>query len=147
MDATEQLYAGEMGTVHSSGEAAVYLPDSLELAEHEAIPQAISKSLETPPGAIRIPAEPAAARPHGDRAMLLAVLKERLPPFRFRHADATVESPRTARLPVQVAASGQTPVACYLAVHGFRDTQIADVTGMDDGEVGEAIDDVLEQAR
>ena len=147
MDATEKLYAGEMGTVHSSGEAAVYLPQSMELPKHKAIPQAVSKTLETPSAAIRFPAEPTAARPHGERAMLLAVLKEQLPPFRFRHADADIESPATARVPVQVAAGGTTPVACYLAVHGLRDAAIADVTGMTEREVGEAIEGVLERTR
>jgi hypothetical protein len=147
MDATEQLYAGEMGTVHSSGEAAVYLPESLELSEHRAIPQAISNTLETPAAAIRFPAESAAARPHGERALLVAVLKERLPPFQFRHADADIETPATARVPVQVAAGGQTPVACYLAAHGLQDAAIADVVRLDESEVGEAVESVLDQAR
>jgi|GEM_PF-3527499 hypothetical protein len=147
MDATEQLYAGEMGTVHSSGEAAVYLPESLELSEHRAIPQAISNTLETPAAAIRFPAESAAARPHGERALLVAVLKERLPSFQFRHADADIETPASARVPVQVAAGGQTPVACYLAAHGLQDAAIADVVRLDASEVGEAVENVLDEAR
>jgi hypothetical protein len=107
MDAAEQLYAGEMGTVHSSGEAAVYLPESMELPKHTAIPQAVSTTLETPAAAIRFPAESAAARPHGERALLLAVLKDRLPRFRFRHEDADIERPRTARVPVQSPRAGR----------------------------------------
>lgn len=147
MDATQQLYAGEMGTVHSSGEAAVYLPESLELSEHRAIPQAISNTLETPAAAIRFPADAGAARPHGERALLVAVLKERLPPFEFRHADADIESPASARVPVQVAAGGQTPLACYLAAHGLQDAAIADVVRLDESEVGEAVESVLDEAR
>lgn len=147
MDATEVIYEGELGSVHSSAEAAVYLPDSMEMSKHKAIPQAISKSLETPKEAIRIAPEPAAARPHADRALLLAVLKEKLPPFPFRHADAAIESPKTARLPVQVAARGQTPVACYLAIHGFRDKQIANMLNISESEVSEAIEGVMERAR
>jgi hypothetical protein len=147
MDATEVIYEGELGSVHSSTDAAVYLPASMEMSKHKAIPQGISKSLETPKAAIRIAAEPAAARSHADRAMLLAVLKEKLPAFPFRHADAAIESPQTARIPVQVAARGQTPVACYLAVHGFRDKQIAELLGIEESAVSESIEGVMERAR
>lgn len=147
MDATEVVYDGEKGTVHSGTDAAIYLPAAMDLPEHKAIPQAMSKSLETPAEAIRIPAEPAAARPHAERAMLLAVLKEKLPAFSFRHADAAIESPQTARIPVQVAARGQTPVACYLAVQGFRDKQIATLLNISESEVSASIAGVMERAR
>lgn len=145
MDATEVVYEGELGTVHSGTDAAVYLPSEMELPAHKAIPQAMSKTLETPKAAVRIPAEPAAARPHAERAILLAVLKEQLPPFRFRHADAAVESPKTARLPVQVAAGGQTPMICYLVVHGFADERIAALLDVGSETVAETITTMLPQ--
>ena len=147
MDATETIYEGETGSVHSSADVSVYLPDSLSMPIPKAIPQAVSRSLETPDGAVRLATEPEAARSHPIRATLLAVLFERLPAFRFRHADASATSPATARVPVQVAAAGDRPLACYLAVQGFRDAQIAEVMGLEEAAVATAIDEIHEQAK
>jgi len=96
---------------------------------------------------VRLATEPEAARSHPIRATLLAVLFERLPAFRFRHSDVSATSPETARVPVQVAAAGDKPLACYLAVQGLSDAQIADVIGIDEATVSEAIEGVLAQAR
>ena len=147
MDATETVYEGETGSVHSSADVSVYLPDSLSMPIPKAIPQAVSRSLETPDGAVRLATEPEAARSHPIRATLLAVLFERLPAFRFRHSDASATSPTTARVPVQVAAAGDRPLACYLAVQGFSDAQIAEMMGIDESTVATAIDEIHEQAK
>ena len=147
MDATETIYEGEAGSVHSSADVSVYLPASLSMPVPKALPQAVSRSLETPEGAVRLATEPDAARSHPIRATLLAVLFERLPAFRFRHSDASATSPETARVPVQVAAAGDRPLACYLAVQGFRDAQIAAVMGIDEATVSESIEDVMERVR
>jgi DNA-binding NarL/FixJ family response regulator len=147
MDATETIYEGETGSVHSSADVSVYLPDSLSMPIPKAIPQAVSRSLETPDGAVRLATEPEAARSHPIRATLLAVLFERLPAFRFRHSDASATSPTTARVPVQVAAAGDRPLACYLAVQGFSDAQIAEMMGIDESTVATAIDEIHEQAK
>ena len=147
MDATETIYEGEAGSVHSSAEVSVYLPASLSMPEPKAIPQAVSRSLETPEGVIRLATDPEAARSHPIRATLLAVLFERLPAFQFRHSDVSANSPETARVPVQIAAAGDRPLACYLAVQGFSDAQIADVMQIDEATVTEAIDEVHEQAK
>ena len=147
MDATETIYEGEAGSVHSSAEVSVYLPASLSMPIQQALPQAVSRSLETPEGVVRLATEPEAARSHPIRATLLAVLFERLPAFRFRHSDVSATSPETARVPVQVAAAGDKPLACYLAVQGLSDAQIAEVIGIDEATVSEAIEGVLAQAR
>jgi len=131
MDATETIYEGEAGSVHSSAEVSVYLPASLSTPEPQAIPQAVSRSLETPEGAVRLATDPDAARSHPIRATLLAVLFERLPAWRFRHSDVSATSPTTARVPVQVAAAGDRPLACYLAVQGLSDAQIAGVMNIE----------------
>jgi hypothetical protein len=144
MDATETIYKGEAGSVHSSAEVSVYLPDSLSMPVPKALPQAVSRSLETPEGVVRLATDSEAARSHPIRATLLAVLFERLPAFRFRHADVTATSPDTARVPVQVAAAGDRPLACYLAAQGFSDAQIAAVIGIDEATVASAIKDVTE---
>ena len=147
MDATETIYEGEAGSVHSSADVSVYLPASLSMPVPKALPQAVSRSLETPEGAVRLATEPDAARSHPIRATLLAVLFERLPAFRFRHSDVSATSPETARVPVQVAAAGDRPLACYLAVQGFSDAQIAAVMGIDEATVSESIEDVMERVR
>jgi DNA-directed RNA polymerase specialized sigma24 family protein len=50
-------------------------------------------------------------------------------------------------VPVQVAAAGDRPLACYLAVQGFSDAQIAEVMGIDESTVATAIDEIHEQAK
>ena len=147
MDATETIYEGEAGSVHSSAEVSVYLPASLSMPIQQALPQAVSRSLETPEGVVRLATEPEAARSHPIRATLLAVLFERLPAFRFRHSDVSSTSRETARVPVQVAAAGDRPLACYLAVQGLSDAQIAEVMRIEESAVHESIEGVMERER
>ena len=77
MDATETIYEGEAGSVHSSAEVSVYLPSSLSTPAPKAIPQAVSRSLETPEGAVRLATEPEAARSHPIRAASGSVARDR----------------------------------------------------------------------
>lgn len=61
-----------------------------------------------------------------DRATLLVVLFDRVGHLEFRHDDVVRDTPETARIPVLVVAEGKAATACYLAVHGLSNSEIAD---------------------
>jgi len=52
-----------------------------------------------------------------------------------------VRDPAISRIPVQIAADGKAATACYLAVHGLDNTQIADLLDVGARTVSQYISD------
>lgn len=128
------------GTVYSNSSVAVYVHNSVDNPT-EAAQQAARISADTPEGATRIDPPGDEPRSHVDRAALLALLIDRVGLIEFRHDDVLRESTDTARVPVRVAADGTAAIACYLAIHGLDNSEIANLLGVGARTVSQYISD------
>jgi hypothetical protein len=130
----------ETGIVYRSSSVAVFVHKSIDdtLA---AAQQAARMHTETPDGAVRIEPLDNEPRSHADRGALLAVLTDEVSHFEFQHTDVTRDSPESARIPVQVAAAGKAAIACYAAIHGLTNGEIADLLGVGNRTVSQYISD------
>ncbi len=130
----------ENGTVYSNSSVAVYVHSSVD-DPGEAVQQAAKISSDIPKGTVRIDPPDDTSRSHVDRATLLALLIDRVGLIDFRHDDVLRKSADTARIPVIVAAEGTAAIACYLAVHGLDNGEIADLLGVGDRTVSQYLSD------
>lgn len=147
LDGCEVTYNGESGTVYSSSKVSVFIPDDLDLDDEAAFRQARNLNLDTPPRVVRLDDQSSEGRSRPERAALLAVLYERVGEFDFRFDDITTSNPENARIPVQVAVGGKASVACYLAVHGLSNDQIADLLDVGSRTVSQYISDLKKGER
>jgi len=134
-------HRGKNGSVWSSQKVSVYVPDDLEMTNSDAAEQARNISLDTPDGVVRLESIQGEARSYHDRAALLTTLYDQVSDFDFRHNDVVVRDPAISRIPVQIAADGKAATACYLAVHGLDNTQIADLLDVGARTVSQYISD------
>ena len=141
MDGCEVTYNGESGTVYSSSKVSVFIPDNFDLADEDAFRQARNINLSTPDGVVRLDNQSSEARKRSDRAALLAMLYDQLGEFDFRFDDVSTNNLEIARIPIQVVADGKAAVACYLAVHGLSNDQIADLLDVGSRTVSQYISD------
>ena len=141
MNGCDVTYDGESGTVYSSSKVSVFISDDLDLADEEAFQQARNLTLDTPDGVVRLDNQSSEARKRSDRAALLAMLYDQVGEFDFRFDDVETNNPEIARIPVQIAVGGVAAVACYLAVHGLSNDQIADLLNVGSRTVSQYISD------
>ncbi len=140
----EQSYDGDTGTIYTTSSTAVYIPhDVVNDADDvdRLVERALSVSGETPPEAVRIESQTSEPRSTGDRAELLAVLIEQVGPIEFDHTDVNTSNPSSARIPVNVAVAGTAAIACYMAVHGLSNAEIADALDVGQRTVSQYISD------
>lgn len=147
MDGCEVTYDGKSGTVYSSSKVSVFIPSDLELTDEEAFRQARSLNFDTPSRVVRLDDHPMGARNRTDRAALLAILYEKVGEFDFRFDDVSTENPELARIPILVVAEGRAAIACYLAVYGLSNDQIADLLGVGSRTVSQYISDLKKGER
>ena len=147
LDGCEVTYNGESGTVYSSSKVSVFIPDDLDLTDKEAFRQARNLNLDTPPRVVRLDDQSSGGRSRPERAALLAVLYERVGEFDFRFDDVSTNNPELARIPITVVADGKAAVACYLAVHGLSNDQIADLLDVGSRTVSQYISDLKKGER
>lgn len=147
MDGCDVTYDGESGTVYSSSKVSVFIPGDLELSDEDAFRRARNINLDTPNEVVRLDDQSTEARSRPDRAALLAILYERVGDFDFRFDDVVTNDAKTARIPVQVAVDGMAAVACYLAVHGLSNMQIADQLNVGSRTVSQYISDFQKGTR
>lgn len=141
MDGYDITYDGESGTVYSSSKVSVFIPDDLELSDEEAFRRARNINLDTPDEVVRLDDQVSEARNRPDRAALLAMLYDQVGEFNFRHDDVAVTDPEDARIPVQIAVHGRAATACYFAVHGLSNDQIAESFGVGSRTISQYISD------
>ncbi len=134
-------HRGKTGSVWSSQKVSVYVPDDLEMPDSDAVEQARNISLDTPDGVVRLESIQDEARSYPDRAALLTMLYDQVGEFDFRHDDVVVRDPAISRIPVQIAANGKAAIACYLAVHGLNNSQVADLLDVGSRTVSQYISD------
>jgi len=119
----------------------VFIPDNFDLADEDAFRQARNINLSTPDGVVRLDNQSSEARKRSDRAALLAMLYDQVGDFNFRHDDVAVTDPEDARIPVQIAIHGRAATACYFAVHGLSNDQIAASFGVGSRTISQYISD------
>lgn len=141
MNGCDVTYNGETVTVYSSSKVSVFIPDDIELSDEEAFRRARNINLDTPDGVVRLDDQASEARARPDRAALLAMLYDQVGEFDFRFDDVDTNNPEPARIPVQIAVGGMAAVACYLAVHGLSNDQIADLLDVGSRTVSQYISD------
>ncbi len=147
MDGYDLTYDGKSGTVYSSSKVSVFIPDDLDLSNEDALRQARKINLDTPDGVVRLDDQSSEGRSRSERAALLAVLYKRVGEFDFRFDDVTTSSPENARIPVPVAIGGKASVACYLAVHGLSNNQIANLLDVGSRTISQYISDLKKGER
>jgi len=147
MDGCDVTYDGTLGTVYSSSKVSVFIPNDLDLSDEDAFRQARNMNLDTPNGVVRLDDQSSEARSRTDRAALLAILYDQIGEFDFQYDDVETGNPELARIPVQIAVSGMAAVACYLAVHGLSNDQIADLLDVGSRTVSQYISDLKKGER
>ncbi len=147
MDGCEVTYDGESGTVYSLSKVSVFVPDDLGLSDEEAFHQARNTNLDTPDGVVRLDDQSSEGRSRSERAELLAVLYNQVGEFEFRFDDVTTDNPASSRIPIQVTVNGKTAIACYLAVHGLSNDQIADLLNVGSRTVSQYLSDLKKGER
>jgi len=141
MGGYDVTYHGMLGTVYSSSKVSVFIPGDLNLSDEDAFRQARNINLDTPDGVVRLDDQSSEARSRIDRAALLAMLYDQIGEFDFQYDDVETNNPELARIPVQIAVGGMAAVACYLAVHGLSNDQIADLLNVGSRTVSQYISD------
>jgi len=130
----------ETGVVYTKSEVSVYVHNTVD-DPLDAAQQTARLNGVIPDGTVRFDTLPDESRTHADRAVLLALIIDEVGLFEFRHEDVSQDSPDTARIPVQVAASGKAATSCYLAVHGLANPEIADLLNVGNRTVSQYISD------
>ena len=138
---SKMIYANDICSVYHSSKVCVIVPNDLDIDDGEAVAQARNLNLETPDRVTRLDSIPQEARSRRDRAILLAMLFDKVGLFEFRHDDVTRQAPETSRIPVQVAVSGRPAMACYLAAHGLSNSDIGELLDVGDRTVSQYISD------
>ena len=129
------------GIVYSTSSVAIYVHDDSVETPVEAAQQAARIGRGTPEGTTRIDPLDDQPRSHTDRAVLLALLIDRIGLIDLRHDDVVRSSVDSARIPVKVAADGTAAIACYLAIHGLDNSEIADLLDVGSRTVSQYISD------
>jgi hypothetical protein len=150
-------FESDSSIVYTSSTAGVVVPRSLvdDLTDDElekTVHRGIRRTPDTPSELTRLVPytdEPRSYSGSGllDRATLLAVLFDRVGHFEFRHDDVVRDTPKTARIPVLVVAEGKAATACYLAVHGLSNSEIADNLDVGPRTVSQYISDFRKGGR
>lgn len=128
------------GIVYSTSSIAVYVHSSVDHPE-DAAQKAARIGGDIPEGTVRLDPPSDDPRSALDRAVLLALLIDRVGLIKFRHDDVVRNSLDTARVPVTVAADGTATIAVYLAVHGLANSEIADVLDVGARTVSQYVSD------
>lgn len=139
--ASKMIYANDLCSVYHSSKVSVLVPTDLDMPDGKAVEQARNLNLDTPDRVTRLESISHEARSRRDRAILLAMLFDKVGLFEFRHDDVTRQAPETSRIPVQVAVSGRPAMACYLAAHGLSNSDIGELLDVGDRTVSQYISD------
>lgn len=131
----------ETGIVYSISDGAVYVHKERVDDIETAASNASMLHADTPDGAVRLPSIPNTQRSPATRAELLAVLIDRVGYFDASVGDVSVKSPHSACVPVQVARDGTAAIACYLAVNGLDNGEIADLLDVGSRTVSQYLSD------
>lgn len=131
----------ETGIVYRISDVAVYVHKERVDDVETAASNASMLNADTPDGAVRLPTIPNTPRSPAARAELLAVLIDRVGYFESSAGDVSVKSPYSACVPVQVARDGTAAIACYLAVNGLDNGEIAELLDVGSRTVSQYLSD------